>query len=173
MTQEARDGYRMKKTPLDRMMEKTVVEGECYIWTGYIDEDGYGRMLYNGKTQLVGRISYLIHHGEIQGRKKVTTNCGNRLCVRKEHIMLEETADEKKARQKLGSDADSGIGQVKITFGEYQSYVTLYGEPEWNEMKIFSSRYTDYYYTFHVDINVKIRGRVRVSKGRPHEYFRQ
>lgn len=63
---------------------------KCWLWLGYCDEKGYGRIKYQGKTIRVHRVSAIIH-GIIKEEDEVTQanhkkECPNRNCWNPEHI---------------------------------------------------------------------------------------
>ncbi len=62
--------------------------GPCLIWTGYVDENGYGCVRHRGRhTALLHRISYTLHVGPIsEDEPDVLHRCDNPPCVRPEHL---------------------------------------------------------------------------------------
>lgn len=44
------------------------IPGGCWIWTGNVDTNGYGRVCANGSTALAHRVSWLVFRGEIPSR---------------------------------------------------------------------------------------------------------
>lgn len=167
--------YTMRKSPEDRFFEKTKKDGDCLIWTGYADKDGYGRFLYNRRTQIVNRVAYIIYHGEesLIDKVKITTSCGNRLCVAKEHVILIVTNSDKLGAKYKASENKFAVELEKITISEFYAYKEKYGEPDWRKEKILMAAYVDYFYTFTIDKNAEIRGKVRVWKDGKYDYYRQ
>ena len=79
---------------LERLMSKIRVTGECWIWEGYRDRDGYGLYTYpRGTTNRVHRLMYALEHGldradpSFKG-KHLDHLCRNRGCVRASHLEL-------------------------------------------------------------------------------------
>ena len=64
----------------------------CWIWRGNINTNGYGRFLYQGKTELAQRASVRIFKGIYleKGRKNgfVRAVCLNPLCVNPSHLEI-------------------------------------------------------------------------------------
>lgn len=59
---------------------------ECWEWVGAINSGGYGHMRVAGKTPKAHRISYELHRGPVPAGLVVDHKCGNRACVRPEHL---------------------------------------------------------------------------------------
>lgn len=67
-------------------------DGECWLWTGAVDEDGYGRFIVEGKRVGVHKFSYQLHHGEVPKGMCVCHKCDVRNCVRDDHLWLGSSA---------------------------------------------------------------------------------
>lgn len=60
----------------------------CWLWTGATDRFGYGRLHIDGHQGMAHRFSYRIAFGKLDESKEVHQICGNRRCVRPEHLCL-------------------------------------------------------------------------------------
>ncbi len=74
--------------------------GQCWVWTGALTHDGYGRIRRgsgNASHVLAHVASYLLHHGPVPDGLCIIHRCDCRRCVNKEHIKtgtnLENTTD--------------------------------------------------------------------------------
>lgn len=61
-------------------------EDGCWIWTGKIEDDGYGYFDCNGKSELVHIVSYMIFKGAIPESKKICHKCDNEYCCNPNHM---------------------------------------------------------------------------------------
>mgnify|MGYP000402640624 FL=1 len=95
---------------LDRMAKKCVkgtpktkVEEECLLWTGFTEKNGeYGRISIGQKMYLVHRAAYQLHFGvEPMDNQHIRHLCGNRTCIRKEHLAVGDAFEN--AQDKIAS----------------------------------------------------------------------
>lgn len=80
---------RFMKTVKERFEEKfeLIPFHDCWEWTAYKNQDGYGRFFLNG-NKVASRISYTIYKGQIPNNLEVRHTCDNPGCVRPEHLIL-------------------------------------------------------------------------------------
>jgi hypothetical protein len=58
----------------------------CDIWQGQLDANGYGRFKLDNKPRRAHRVAYELFIGELSDGAVVHHRCGNRACVRPEHL---------------------------------------------------------------------------------------
>ena len=77
------------KSALARFNDKVVVNSNgCWVWQAQIDARGFGRFQADGCPELAHRFSFEMHRGRIPRDKVVRQRCGNRACVRPDHLEL-------------------------------------------------------------------------------------
>jgi hypothetical protein len=58
----------------------------CWEFTGYLDQDGYGRFHYRGKCHGAHRVAYELAYGPVPAGLTVDHTCTNPACIRYEHL---------------------------------------------------------------------------------------
>lgn len=65
----------------------------CWLWTGHVQNYGYGEFGRKPRRWLAHRYSYTLAHGEIPKGQLVLHRCDTPRCVRPEHLFLGTDAD--------------------------------------------------------------------------------
>ena len=58
----------------------------CWLWTGYVRENGYGCFGANGREYKAHRVSFFLEHGRISTDRLVLHRCDVRACVNPSHL---------------------------------------------------------------------------------------
>lgn len=80
----------------ERLMSRSRVEGDCLVWTGARDEQGYGRIGWQGKVYLVSRMAFETFVRPLAPGELVRHSCDNPPCFRREHLLAGDHADNSK-----------------------------------------------------------------------------
>lgn len=110
---ERKSGASMKRT-IERFEEKVDKSGNCHIFTGRIQPNGYGQFRKGGKTMYAHRAAYELYKGDI-GDKYVCHTCDNRSCVNPEHLFLGSFQD----------NMDDMTTKMRHAFGERNPHAKL------------------------------------------------
>lgn len=70
------------------MQAKLDRTGDCWLWTGYIQDDGYATLKNYGKPEKIHRVAYTLAYGPIPEGKLVDHRCRVRHCARPSHLRL-------------------------------------------------------------------------------------
>jgi hypothetical protein len=62
--------------------------GPCWLWTGHIDKNGYGKAYVNGLRLYAHRAAWLESRGEIPDGLEPDHLCRVRNCVKPDHLEL-------------------------------------------------------------------------------------
>ncbi len=73
---------------LTRFNARWKLEGNCHIWQGYLDKDGYGSFYFRKKLRRAHRVAYFMVVGDIPKGMVVDHICNNRPCVNPSHLRL-------------------------------------------------------------------------------------
>lgn len=95
-----------------RFWSKVDKSGECWQWTGAINQGGYGHFGIGRKVKRSHRVSYWLSHGPIPEGMRIDHTCHNRGCVNPAHLRL---ATVKQNAENM-PDARSSTGVRGVTF---------------------------------------------------------
>lgn len=78
----------VRRDPADRFTEKYRVDPSgCWIWTGAIGAEGYGRFGYPSRqTRLAHRVAHVLFIGPIPDGYQVDHICAVKACVNPDHL---------------------------------------------------------------------------------------
>lgn len=86
MTEQRR---RSRATPLSESLQRYRLDEQgCWIWQGYVDPNGYGRV-YDPATRLevwAHRASYSFYVGPIEPKHEIDHECQTTRCINPEHL---------------------------------------------------------------------------------------
>jgi hypothetical protein len=63
-------------------------KGDCHLWLGPLDKDGYGTFHLRRRGRRAHRVAWFITHGPIPEGMVVNLTCRTRACVNVQHLQL-------------------------------------------------------------------------------------
>ncbi len=81
---------------------------DCWIWTGAVGENGYGRFRMSGKALIASRASWILFKGAIPDGLFVLHHCDTPLCVNPDHLFLGTSFDNNHDCIEKGRDNPRG-----------------------------------------------------------------
>lgn len=116
-------------TPLAERLEfYSTRDGECLLWSGAIDRNGYGILNLNGRAQRVHRLSYTESVGPIEDRLEINHLCGVRSCLEPTHLEPVTAHGNGIYRTVLNSNNTSGFPGVTRAWDRWVAQVRHQGE---------------------------------------------
>lgn len=85
---------------LRRLLAHVNRSGECWIWTGTVNSEGYGRLTIRGRKKPAHRAMYALVYGAAPAGMVIDHLCRNHSCVNPAH--LEAVTDTENKRRGLG-----------------------------------------------------------------------
>lgn len=115
----------MKRTCIHGSVEKkldyyTMYEPNsgCWLWTGAVDKDGYGKLTVKYRYAKAHRESYELHKGPIPDGLVVCHRCDVPGCINPDHLFLGTNADNTADRDAKGRHVPNygeANGSAKLT----------------------------------------------------------
>jgi hypothetical protein len=98
-------------------LESNTNKDECWLWTGAVDEKGYGKIFYQGNPVLVHRLSAHLFLGmnlysNIQALHKII--CRNKNCWNPDHLYLGTNQENRRDAVKTGDAFNSTAAMRKL-----------------------------------------------------------
>jgi hypothetical protein len=88
----------------DRFEDKVSIEPNsgCWLWTGSLNDTGYGQLWVGSKSTRAHRLSYELHVGPIPEGMHVCHHCDNPPCCNPNHLFVGSHTDNMADKIKKG-----------------------------------------------------------------------
>lgn len=121
----SREGLAVKPTQDPSVFIFHAVESGCWLWDGYMDRNGYGKIhdRANKRSEWAHRFSYLMHKGDIPDKHEIDHVCQVTRCVNPFHLeAVTKREHVRRTMTRLGKDdlhlAAAQLRLLKMTYGE-------------------------------------------------------
>jgi len=99
-------------------------ENGCRIWTGAVDQDGYGHVAFGICTYRANRVAMILHYGSIPAGQHACHSCDNPACCEPSHLWSgsnRENSLDAQAKGRLRSRPVSGASNPNAKLSEDQA----------------------------------------------------
>lgn len=125
---------RPRTAVVDRFWAKVAVgqPDECWLWSGRLEKDGYGRIRVGGGSAPripVHRLSAMIHFGPFDRRAMVLHSCDVRNCCNPRHLRIGDHAENMQDRTDRARSSNQNRGKTHCAHGHPLSGDNLYLHP--------------------------------------------
>lgn len=96
----------------------------CWLWTEYTNQDGYGRIKYQGRKYQAHRLSYHAFVGAIPENLCVLHNCHTPACINPDHLRVGTHQDNMADRHQAGRTyrpVGENNGRAKLTWEQVRA----------------------------------------------------
>jgi hypothetical protein len=103
---------------------------ECWLWCGYINKWGQGRIEIRGKTCIASRVAWILTNGEILPDLCVCHACDRPACCNPNHMFLGTHADNQQDKKRKNRQAKGEKnGRAKLLPGLVREIIQSNAHP--------------------------------------------
>jgi hypothetical protein len=110
----------IRGTPLQKVLARLEVRGECWLWTGPVSKAGYAHIRAGDRSRMAHRVVYAEMVGPIPTDMTVDHLCFNPGCMNPDHLRL-LTMGENRRRTRAGMKAVCVNGHVYDEANTYRA----------------------------------------------------
>lgn len=114
-----RKGGRPATTMEDVYAQIVKLPGACWVWTGKVNADGYGRLSMKDTNFLIHRLMYKIANPGVRLKGKLVCHtCDNPLCVYPKHMFVgahQDNADDRVSKGRSNKWGSGNGPRCKLT----------------------------------------------------------
>lgn len=90
--------------------DRTEEYGDCLLWTGPKNPEGYPQIRIKRRTYLTRRIVYELAKNDLTARTPVDCKCGERACINEDHLF--ESTQSKIAKRAVAAGSFQSLSRV-------------------------------------------------------------
>lgn len=109
----------------DAFARYTTRDGECVVWTGYMDHAGYGRVRFNGRMENAHRVAWTLQNGPIADGLVIDHICFRHACVNPAHLRLATARQNNRNRN--GASPNNKTTRVRGVYPHGRGYAAAIG----------------------------------------------
>lgn len=121
-------GQQRFSDPRDTLAALSEWQGDCLIWTGSKDRNGYGYIAIAGKTKRVHRYVWEQAYGAIPKTQELDHRCWSRSCINVDHIRLVTRTENNRYLAGASANSSSGVRNVYRNGSRWQVAVNKDGQ---------------------------------------------
>ena len=118
---------RPSKTPKEALAKRSVQQGDCRVWTGRTEPNGYGKLTTGGRVKWVHRVAWELLRGPIPDGMVIDHKCFNRACINVDHLRLATKSQNGSNRGGPGPKNTTGFRNVHKKRNRYRVVMTKNG----------------------------------------------
>ena len=106
----------------ENIQGKSILEGDCRIWTGAVGSGGYPMMRYKNKMRTVPSVIVEMRGEEVPSRESptsITRTCSNINCISSDHIVIRSKSDIMLDAEQTGATLRFSRDEIKAIRKEY------------------------------------------------------
>lgn len=104
-----------------RFWSRVTKTDDCWLWGGWLNDQGYGRIHCGGRQIPVHRYSFLLHGGTMEGFDCICHRCDVPSCVNPDHLFAgDRNANnlDKMLKGRCNSPTGEKHGRAKLTLDQ-------------------------------------------------------
>jgi hypothetical protein len=114
-----------------KFLKKVLKTDSCWLWIGYVQPLGYGRLTRNDRQVLAHRWAYEVMYGPIPEGMEIDHKCRVRRCVNPEHLQAVTRVENCQNRAGAQSNSFSGVRGVVPVRDRWRVLVVSAGKQFW------------------------------------------